>query len=153
MTAPIEQTGYASVEDYELRTGFTVPPSQVSTVQQRLNDVSALMGVYMGDCAEIVESTYPDVLTSLTCSAAQRSFAGSPGIRSESVGSTSVSYLDTSVTGMIAPAEAEVLDALMAACCPDYNPGGSSAVGQIGVSWGGGEPSWAADVDMWVVPR
>jgi hypothetical protein len=145
---------YATVADYELRTGTTVPPEQQDTVQQRLNDIAALIQLYMGPCASFVEAMYPDILISLTCAAAARSFSTSPGVRSESVGSTSVSYVDYSAQRVagVEPPEADVLDALMASACPDFRASGPS-VGELGVGWGGNNRSWAADVDVWVASR
>jgi len=154
MTTPIVPvTGYASVADYELRTGVDVPADKEPMVQTRLNDVSALFKVYMGPCADEVEANYQTILTSLACQSTQTSFAVTPGVRSETVGSTSVSYVDSSagMVGGVGPNEAEVLDALMAACCGDYQPGGSR-VGQLGVAYDR-ERSWAADVDIWLVSR
>jgi hypothetical protein len=149
-----DSDGYATVADYELRTGTTVPADQQDTVQQRLDDLSALISLYMGPCAEFVEAAYPDILTSLVCAAAGRSFSTSPGVKSESVGSTSVSYVDYSsmrVAG-VEPPEADVLDALMASSCPNFRASGPK-IGELGVGWGGGRKGWAADVDVWVASR
>src|SRR4029450_14127313 len=98
MTEPVTPPQYALVADYELRTGMDVPTEQEPQVQVRLDDYSQLMALYMGPCAESVEAAYPDILTSLCVSAVQRSFTVTPGIRSESVGSTSVSYLTPAET-------------------------------------------------------
>lgn len=154
MTTPVVPvTGYASVADYELRTGVDVPAEKEPMVQTRLNDVSDLFKVYMGPCADAVEAAYPSMLTSLACQSTQTSFAVTPGVRSETVGSTSVSYVDATANMVagIGPNEAEVLDALMAASCDQYQAGGSK-VGQLSVAYDR-EKSWAADVDIWVVSR
>jgi hypothetical protein len=155
MTAPVP-VRYASVEDYELRTGVDVPIEEEPTVQQRLDDVSTLIELYLGPCAGPVATAYPDVLTTLTCVATQRSFTSGVGgapVRSESVGSTSVSYATTAITpvlGWLTPAETDVLDALIAAACPSSrSPAG---IGQVEAGWDR-EQSWAADVDIWVVGR
>jgi len=152
MTQPVVPPSYATVADYELRTGIDVPDEQEPMVQQRLDDYSALMALYMGPCAEIVETTYPGVLTSLACAGVQRSFVAAPGVRSETVGATSVSYTDISsgsIAGVYGP-ETDVLDALMAACCPDYNAGGGNSVGQLGVAYDRRGP----DTDeLWVLSR
>jgi hypothetical protein len=152
MTAPVSPPSYATVADYELRTGITVPDSDQATVQQRLDDYAALMALYMGPCEPSVAAAYPDILTSLDVAGVQRSFGVVPGIRSESVGSTSVSYVDLSadaIAGVFGP-EREVLDALMAACCVDWNPSAGGQVGQIGVAYDreGEQPG-----DVWVVSR
>ena len=153
MTTPVDTPSYADVADYELRTGTTVPAEQVATVQQRLDDYSALMALYMGPCAEAVEASYPDILTSLTCSGVQRSLAGTPGVRSETVGATSVSYLDLSSTTVagVYGSDVEILDQLMAACCSEYNPGGGANVGQLGVAYD--RHASAASDNLWVLSR
>lgn len=145
---------YATVADYELRTGLDVPAEEEDTIQRRLDDVSNLIELYLGPCAEAVEAAYPDVLTTITCLTAQRSFVAPLGVRSEAVGSTSVSYVNPSenVLGWLSPAETDVLDALMRAACPA--PASPAGVGELGVGWAGpSEPSWASDVDVWVVSR
>lgn len=148
MTSPIEVpvTGYASVADYELRTGTDVPVEQEPSVQTRLNDTSLLINVYLGDCAEQVAEAHPDVLTALTVSHVYRASAVPLGVRTESVGGTSVSYDTESVMLGLSTAETDLLDNLMDATC-----GRSSAgIGQIGVNLGGPEeddyPVW-----MWVL--
>lgn len=153
MTEPLGPR-YATVPDYELRTGQDVPVESEASVQQRLDDVSSLIALYLGTCAESVEAAYPDILTTLTCMAAQRSYtAPALGIRSESVVSTAVSYQApaTPVLGWLGPAETDVLDALMQAACPAArSPAG---VGQLAVGLPSHGQSWAADVDVWVVGR
>ena len=152
MTAPVVPvTGYASVADYELRTGIDVPVESEPMVQIRLNDVSALIDVYLGDCADEVAAMYPDVLTALTVANVWRISVNPTGIRSESVGGTSVSY-DTGGGGpALLPMDTALLDSLMENAC-DLAPRGAG-VGQIGVSMGGvPEPDdWPADVDVWVL--
>lgn len=142
---------YALIADYELRTGVDVPDDQEPTVQVRLDDTSQLMALYMGPCAEYVEAAYPDILTSLCVTAVQRSFTVTPGIRSESIGSTSVSYLtpaETTAGAGVGVSEAEVLDALMGAACPMYKGSGSN-VGQVGTRY---EAAPAHD-ELWVMSR
>lgn len=136
MTEPVTPPQYAVIADYELRSGIDVPDEQEPMIQQRLDDYSALMAVYMGPCAEIVEATYPGILTSLCCAGVQRSLGTVPGVRSESVAGTSVSYQDlhdTAISGVYGP-EAEVLDSLMAACCPEWGRSSGPSVGQLGVA-------------------
>lgn len=153
MTLPVDSPSYATVSDYELRTGVSVPADQTATVQQRLDDYSALMALYMGPCAEVVEATYPDILTSVCCAGVQRSYAGTPGIRSETVGATSVSYMDlsSSTVAGVQGSDVEILDQLMAACCSDYNPGGGSSVGQLGVAYD--RAASTASDQLWVLSR
>lgn len=156
MTQPVPVNGYASIADYELRTGTDVPAELENTLQQRLNDTSALINVYLGDCADEVAAKYPDVLTALTVSHVHRSLSMPIGIRSESAGGTSVSYdTDTGPLDLLA-SEATLLDALLDGACGASSKG----VGQIGVTYGGPkEPItdefgfWPDpdDIDIWVL--
>lgn len=151
MTEPSTPPQYALVADYELRTGTDVPTDQEPMIQVRLDDYSQLMALYMGPCASYVEEAYPDILTSLCVTAVQRSFTVTPGVRSESIGSTSVSYLtpaETTAGAGVGISEAEVLDALMAACCPLYK-GSGSAVGQLGVRY----DAAPEHDELWVMSR
>jgi hypothetical protein len=152
MTQPVvPQTGYASIADYELRTGTDVPAADEPMVQTRLNDVSNLIDVYLGDCADEVAAKYPDVLTALVVANVWRNEAIPAGIRSESVGGTSVSYDTESAELALLPMDTNLLDALMAGACGEMPRGGG--VGQIGVTMGGPpEPDeWPQDVDVWVL--
>jgi len=146
---------YATIEDYELRSGVDVPVDQEDTVQQRLDDYSALMTVYMGPCADYVVAAYPDILTSLCCTGVQRGYAWTPGIRSESVGSTSVSYQDLSAgaVGGVYRQDTEVLDALMASCCPLWSPQASNKVGQLGVAYDRDSDTGGQVDQAWVLTR
>lgn len=152
MTTPIVPvTGYATVADYELRTGIDVPDAQEPMVQTRLNDISALVDVYLGDCADEVAEAYPDVLTALVVANVWRVSVNPTGIRSESVGGTSVSYENTGVAPSLLPMDTDLLDTLMEGAC-GMAPRGAG-VGQLGVTLGG-EPEggdFPADVDVWVL--
>jgi len=143
---------YATVEDYELRTGIDVPADQEDTVQVRLDDTSALMEMYMGECADDIVAAYPDILTVICCSHVYAVSSVPPGIRSESVGGTSVSYAD-SPSGLMLPTTAtDLLDELMERVCGSTTelPG----AGTVGASWGGpfkrSDTAWMRDVDVWV---
>ena len=136
MTQPdIEVTGYASVADFELRTGINVPVEKEPMVQQRLNDTSAFISAYFGDCADEVEAMFPEILTAVTVDHVANVGAIPYGIRSESVGATSVSYNDPSTVGTFNTTEKDILDGLLArtSCGGDVNMN----VGEIGVGWGG----------------
>lgn len=156
MTQPLPVTGYASIADYELRTGMDVPDAQEPTVQQRLNDTSSLINVYLGECTEEVAAKYPDVLTALTVSHVYRVASVPTGVRSESIGGTSVSY-DTDAGPLdLVGSETTLLDALMDGACGESSKG----VGQIGVNYGGPAPeasdlfpTWpdVDEVDFWIL--
>ncbi len=144
---------YALVEDYELRTGTDVPAEQEPTVQIRLDDTSALMEMYMGDCADEVAAAHPEILTMLCCSHVYTIASVPPGIRSESVGGTSVAYADGVSNVALPPSLTDVLDDLMERVCGSASeiPG----VGTVGANWGGpfkapSETAWMRDVDLWV---
>jgi phage gp36-like protein len=149
MTTPIPPaTGYATIADYELRSGIDVPVDQEPMIQQRLNDTSALIDVYLGDCADEVAAKYPDVLTTLTCSHVYRVGAAPVGIRSESVGATSVSY-DTDVHLLdLIESETALLDALLDGACGTSSKG----VGQIGVTLGGPKELTTDEFGFWPDP-
>ncbi len=149
--------GYATVADYELRTGTDVPVEMEPTVQQRLDDTSALIDVYLRDCQEEVAAKYPDVLTALTVSHVYRVASIPAGVRSESVGSTSVSYNVDSGPLDLVESELTLLDALIDGAC-----GGDEArgIGQIGIGYGGPPQPvtdqfgyWPDpdDIDIWVL--
>lgn len=140
---------YATVDDYELRTGVDVPVEMEPTVQIRLDDTSAIIQLYLGECAVVVEGAYPDLLTALTCSHVYRLASIPTGVRSESVGSTSVSYDDNPAGVGLSPDEIELLDSLIeSACGADAFRG----VGEVGVGWAGPSPDvdWG-DIDAWVL--
>lgn len=157
MTTPVPPS-YATVADYELRTGTDVPVEMEPTVQQRLDDTSALIAVYLGECEDEVAAKYPDVLTALTVSHVYRVDSVPVGIRSESVGGTSVSYDTQAVLLSLGEIETNLLDALMDAACG--TSGSVQGVGQIGVTLGGAVPGitdefgyWPdpEDIDVWVL--
>jgi hypothetical protein len=148
-----------TVEDYELRTGIDVATSMEPTVQVWLNDIASLICLYLGDCADEVAAAYPDMLTALACAhVLAQSSRPAPGVRSESVGSTNVTYdtdrLAQEVTFGLTADEQNVLNQLLAVVCPDQAADTGGGVGQLGVTWGGhSDASWAADIDVWVVAR
>jgi hypothetical protein len=149
MTTPLPPTGYATVADYELRTNTDVPAEAEDSLQQRLNDISALVDVYLGECAEAVALAYPDVLTALVCAHEYRARATPVGVRSESVGGTSVSYDTSTGTSDLVAEEVRLLDTLIERACGQASTG----IGQVGVTYGGTDPydHWAADIDLWVL--
>jgi hypothetical protein len=147
---PVAQTGYASIEDYEVRTGQDVPSDQEDTVQTWLNDGSTLAKLYMGDCAEAVEAAYPDMLASIVVGRVNRQFQQPYGLSQASVGSTSVSFgKGTAETSWLGTSDTDLLDAMMTQVCGDAPRGSSFSVGQVGAAWGGPPDE---DVDtLWIV--
>jgi hypothetical protein len=142
---------YATVVEYELRTGTDVPVDQEPTVQRRLDDVSALIELYLGDCADEVATAYPDILSMVTVANVYRVSSVPAGVKAESVGGTSVTY-DTDNTAMsLLDVDTALLDTLIERTCGQTTVRG---VGQYGVGLGG-EPEtgddWPADVDFWVL--
>lgn len=145
---------YATVDDYELRIGYDIPATQEPMVQQHLDDTSMMIALYLGDCEPDVAAAYPEVLTMLTCSMTYRQSAVPAGVRSESVGATSVSYSDDYSQQGLLPAEEHLLDDLMATVCVDTHPANVPGLGSVGVTWSGySDPAlhWARDVDLWVL--
>ena len=140
--------GYATVADYELRTGTDVPVEMEPTVQQRLDDTSSLINVYLGDCADEVAAKYPEVLTALTVSHVYQSSAVPAGIRSESVGSTSVSYNTDAGPLDLMASEVALLDALLDGACGASTKG----VGQIGINYGGPKEETTDEFGYWPDP-
>ena len=143
-------TSYATVADYELRTAVDVPFDQEDTVQRRLDDVSALVELYLGDCAEDVAATYPDILSMLVVANVHRVSSVPAGIRTESVGGTSVTYADTGGAMALLPVDTDLLDTLIERVC------GTQTVrdmGQVGMMLGGvpEDPEWPAGIDFWVL--
>jgi hypothetical protein len=146
---------YATVDDYELRTGTDVPDDMEPTIQARLDDVSNLIQLYLGDCATAVETQFPEILTSLTVAHTYKASSIPAGVRSESVGSTSVSYDVESGAVNLISAETDLLDRLMAEACEDF-VNDAPGVGMLGIKMGGvGDEEaydhWAADIDVWVI--
>lgn len=146
---------YATVDDYEKRIGYDIPDAEEPTVQQHLDDTSTLIALYLGDCEPEVVAAYPDVLTILTCSIVYRQQSVPVGVRSESIGATSVSYADTEAGyGKLMPGDEELLDDLIAKVCVDDMPTHVPGLGAVGVTWAGySDPAkhWARDVDCWVM--
>jgi len=153
MATSVPVNGYAVVADYELRTGTDVPTANEPTIQQRLNDASALIDIYLGPCKDEVAAAYPEVLKSVTVAQVYRVSSIPVGVRSESVGGTSVSYDTTTAALALGPAETDLLDALMDSVCGSGSARGDG-VGQVGVTYGGAPDTttgWPEDVDLWVL--
>jgi hypothetical protein len=103
-----------TIEDYETITGTTVPEATAPMVQARLDVVALLVWAYLGAQATAVDTTYHKVLVYLAVMKAFRADAVPVGIRSESVGSTSVSYADGFGDPLtLTTDERSVLDGLM----------------------------------------
>jgi hypothetical protein len=103
-----------TIEDYETITGTTVPQATEPMVQARLGVIATLVWAYLGTQAEAIDAAYHNVLVYLTVMKAFRADAVPVGIRSESVGSTSVSYADGFGDPLtLTPDERAVLDGLL----------------------------------------
>lgn len=103
-----------TIADYELLTGTDVPAADEPMVQATLDVISSVVWVYLGASAEAVDAAYHDVLVYLVVTKAQRVASIPAGIRSESVGSTSVAYIEGSASALyLTGEERSLLDALM----------------------------------------
>lgn len=147
---PNDPCGYASVHDYEVRTGQTVPVELQDTYCAWLSDNSAIIKLYLGPCAEPVEAAYPDVLTMLTVQRTQRMASMPTGVSSTSVGGTSVTFVEGSKSSTVLwPAEQDLLDRLISAACGELGANEVPGLGQLGVAWGG--PADEQPNELWVV--
>lgn len=108
MTAP----QYATVADYEAVYG-DVPTEQEARVQAGLDTASALIHSYLGNAAADVEATYPDALKAMAIYRVHYQATVPVGIRTESIGSTSVTYTEALVPWVLSDAESDVLDGLI----------------------------------------
>jgi hypothetical protein len=146
---------YAEVPDYEQRTGIDVPADQEPMVATKLDDASNIIALYLGGCEEFVSAKYPEILTAITVSMVYRLSSVPAGVRSKSVGATSVSYNDDASQLKLQTNEEDLLDALIAgACPPNPDPTYVPGLGTVGVNWAGySNPAdhWAKYVDMWVL--
>jgi hypothetical protein len=147
---PLSPCGYASIHDYEIRTGATVPVELYDTYCAWLTDNSALIELYLGPCAEPVAAAYPDVLAMLTVQRTQRMASIPQGVSSTSVGGTSVTFVDGAYgSTSLWPAEADLLDRLMNVACGEAGgPNDVAGLGQLGVAWGG--PAQETPDELWV---
>jgi hypothetical protein len=145
----LEMCGYASVHDYEVRTGLSVPDDQFDTYCQWLTDATSIIRLYLGPCAESVEAAYPDVLAMMACQRVQRTASIPPGVSSTSVGGTSVSFVDSGASAMtLTAAEQDLLDRLISSACGELGADEVPGLGQLGVKWGGGDGDSS---ELWVV--
>lgn len=145
---------YATVEDYELRTGLEVADTAEDSVQAKLDDASNLIALYLGDCEPEVSSQFPEILTALTCSVVYRYNSIPAGVRSKSIGATSVSYTDNAGGMNLLAAEENLLDDLIGRACADETSDHVPGLGVVGATWGGRsdrEEHWARYVDCWVM--
>jgi len=138
VTQPADMCGYASIHDYEVRTGTDIPTELEETYCVWLTDNSAIIKLYLGPCADAVAAAYPDVLAMLTCQRTQRMASIPQGVASTSVGGTSVSFVEGSVSSSaLWPSETDTLDRLIGAACGELGADEVPGLGQLGVAWGG----------------
>jgi hypothetical protein len=83
---------YASIEDYQVITGSVVPEAEVPRVTRQLTTASDLFALYLGDREAEVVANYASLLADLVVARVYRLAAMPIGIRSESVGGSSVTY-------------------------------------------------------------
>lgn len=149
MTQPPDMCGYASIHDYEVRTGTDIPVELEETYCVWLTDNSAIIKLYLGPCADAVAAAYPDVLAMLTCQRTQRMASIPQGVASTSVGGTSVSFVEGAVSSSaLWPSETDTLDRLIAAACGELGADEVPGLGQLGVAWGGPQSAEEEDPNM-----
>jgi len=105
---------FCDIPTYELLTGTTVPDAEEEHVQAMLDLNSDLAGLYMGEpCATNVQTGYPELLAGIVCYRTYRQQTIPAGVQSESVGSSSVSYVPSQNAPMgMTGTETAVLDQL-----------------------------------------
>lgn len=83
---------YATLAEYEVITGSSVPEGEVARVERSLQTASDLFALYLGDREAEIVAAYPALLADLVAARVYRLRAMPIGIRSESVGGSSVTY-------------------------------------------------------------
>lgn len=116
MTVPVEGFSFATVADYEARYG-DVPLSDEARIQLMLDDASDLIAGYLGESVDEVMATRPGLLRTMTTARVHLLETVPTGVRSESVGTTSVTYATVSDRYALAMAEKAALDNAL------YGPG------------------------------
>lgn len=145
-----QMCGYASVHDYEVRTGQKVPLNLHDTYCMWLGDNSTIIELYLGPCADAVEATYPDVLAMLTVQRTQRMASIPAGVAATSIGGTSVTFTEGRSATTLSASESDLLDRLIAASCGELGADEVPGLGQLGAAWGGKDSD--EDINtLWVV--
>lgn len=105
---------YCDVPTYELLTDTSVPDAEQEHVQAMLDLNSDLVGLYMGEpCATNAADQWADLLAGVVAYRTYRQATIPAGVQSESVGSSSVSYVPTQNAPMgLVGTETAVLDML-----------------------------------------
>ena len=85
---------YATVEEYRVRTGATVTPESAARLTALLDDSSALVRAYLAANEPNVLIAFPEVLRALVVNRVRRLLFAPPGVRSESIGPSSVTFTD-----------------------------------------------------------
>lgn len=83
---------YALIEDYEVITGVSLSQAERPRIERALQSASDLFALYLGDREAEVAATYESLLVDLTVARVYRLQGIPAGIRSESVGGSSVTY-------------------------------------------------------------
>jgi hypothetical protein len=105
---------FCDIPTYEGITGTVVPVEDQEHVQAILDLNSDLAGLYMGEpCATRAAAEWPDLLAGLVSYRTYRGQTIPAGVQSESVGSSSVSYVPSQTNPMgLLGAETMALDLL-----------------------------------------
>ena len=83
---------YATLDDYQLIVGTLVAEADVARVERLLQGATDLFALYLGDREAEIVAAYPSLLADLTVARVHRLRTIPTGIRSESVGGSSVTY-------------------------------------------------------------
>jgi hypothetical protein len=97
----------ATLADYELILGVVVPEEDRLGIERSLNGASDLVSLYLGVRAVEMATLYPDLLADLVVARVHRLRTVPLGIRSESVGGSSVTY-DSDVGRRLTLTEEEI---------------------------------------------
>src|SRR4051812_31146115 len=104
---------YATVDDYTLLTGIAVPPEDEPRIEAGLDQASSLIASYLGDNEAQVFATAPESLRNMTVARVRYKHLVPLGIRSESIGATSVTYSTPLNPFLLSAQEGDSLDGLI----------------------------------------
>ena len=103
-----------TIEEYEKFTGALVPEAMRETTQARLDVTCQIVDIYLSPWGDAFDEARHDVLAYVVSMHALRMETIPAGVRSESVGSTSVSYMDNAGDPLaLSLSERDLLDSLL----------------------------------------